>query len=141
MSYAIHSCNEEDFPLIYKGLLEFNISQIPMTQDEPFIDISRKVTDSEGRLIAGCIAEMYFWKLVSVEILWVDEAHRGQGLGRQLLTAVENAAREAGCTLIHLDTFDFQARDFYLKLGYEVFGMLENCPEGHCRYYLRKKLN
>ncbi len=141
MSYAIQPCNEEDYPLIYKGLREFNVSKIPMTQAVPFIDMSRKAVDANGRLIGGCIAEMYFWKIVSVEILWVDESHRGRGLGRDLLLAVENAAREAGCTLIHLDTFDFQARDFYLKLGYEVFGTLEDCPKGHCRYYLRKKLN
>ncbi len=141
MSYAIRPCDEEDFPLIYQGLREFNVSKIPITQAEPFIDMSRKVVDETGTLIAGCIAEMYFWKIVSVEILWVDEAHRGRGLGRDLLLAVENAAREAGCTLIHLDTFDFQARDFYLKLGYEVFGTLKDCPEGHCRYYLRKKLS
>ncbi len=140
MPYAIRPCQEEDLPLIYKGLREFNVSRIPMTQEEPFIDMSRKVVDEAGQLIAGCIAEMYLWKIVSVEILWVDEAHRHRGLGRRLLTEVEEAARQAGCTLIHLDTFDFQARDFYLKLGYEVFGTLADCPDGHCRYYLRKKL-
>ena len=62
------------------------------------------------------------------------------GLGSKLLAEVERTAVEAGCTLIHLDTFDFQAKDFYLRHGYEVFGVLEDCPEGHCRYYLKKKL-
>ena len=42
--------------------------------------------------------------------------------------------------LIHLDTFDFQAKDFYLKHGYEVFGVLDDCPKGHKRYYMKKVL-
>jgi ADP-ribose pyrophosphatase YjhB (NUDIX family) len=40
-----------------------------------------------------------------------------------------------------LDTFDFQAKDFYLKHGYDIFGVLGNCPPGHERYYMRKNLN
>jgi hypothetical protein len=39
---------------------------------------------------------------------------------------------------LHLDTFDFQAKDFYVKHGYEVFGVLEDCPEGHVRYFMKK---
>ena len=46
--------------------------------------------------------------------------------------------REKGCHLIHLDTFDFQAKDFYIKHGYEVFGVLDECPKKHKRYYLKK---
>ena len=45
-----------------------------------------------------------------------------------------------GAYLSHLDTFDFQAKDFYLKHGYEIFGTLENCPPNHNRYYLKKAL-
>jgi hypothetical protein len=57
-----------------------------------------------------------------------------------LLQKVEDQAKSFGSKLLHLDTFDFQARDFYLKQGYEIFGTLENCPEGHNRYYFQKKL-
>ncbi|WP_202127900.1 hypothetical protein [Clostridium sp. C2-6-12] len=40
--------------------------------------------------------------------------------------------------LLHLDTFDFQAKDFYLKHGYEVFGVLDDCPMEHKRYYMKR---
>jgi hypothetical protein len=53
---------------------------------------------------------------------------------------IESVARSKGSTLAHLDTFDFQAKQFYVNLGYEVFGALENCPPGHARYYLKKAL-
>jgi len=45
-----------------------------------------------------------------------------------------------GATLAHLDTFDFQAKDFYIKNSYKIFGVLENCPAGHKRYYFSKSL-
>ena len=45
-----------------------------------------------------------------------------------------------GCDHIHLDTFDFQARDFYEKNGFQIFGAIEDYPVGHKRYYLVKKL-
>jgi hypothetical protein len=45
-----------------------------------------------------------------------------------------------GCQGAHLDTFSFQAKGFYEKLGYRVFGELEECPAGNSRFYLWKKL-
>ncbi len=65
-----------------------------------------------------------------------EKAGRGRLLGE-----IENIAAGEGCSLIHPDTFDFQAKDFYIKPGYEVFGILDGCPEGHCRYYLKKRRN
>jgi hypothetical protein len=40
-----------------------------------------------------------------------------------------------------LDTMSFQALDFYLKLGYTVFGRLDDLPEGHSRIFLKKALD
>ena len=65
---------------------------------------------------------------------------RGEGLGTLLLEEVERVAKENGSHLIHLDTFDFQAKDFYLNHGYSVFGELEDCPKGHTRYFMSKVL-
>jgi GNAT superfamily N-acetyltransferase len=73
-----------------------------------------------------------------IEVLWVTEKYRGKGLGSQLLQAVENEARRMGCGLAHLDTFDFQAKLFYLKHGYEIFGELNDCPPGHKRFFFKK---
>lgn len=132
--------NGKDSAYIIDRLVEYNLSRMPLRQPEAFVDIVRKAVDDAGNILGGCIAEIYCWNVMYVDILWVDEAQRGRGIGSQLLGEVETAAREHGCTLIHLDTFDFQAKDFYLRHGYRLFGVLEDCPEGHCRYYLSKKL-
>jgi len=39
-----------------------------------------------------------------------------------------------------VDTFDRQVREFYEEIGYSVFGILEGCPKGHCRYYMKKSI-
>ena len=52
----------------------------------------------------------------------------------------ENYAIERGCTDAFLDTFSFEARPFYEKLGYRVFGTLENHPVGYQHYFMTKKI-
>ncbi len=78
--------------------------------------------------------------MLYIDVLYVDEAYRGKRPGSQLLQKVEAQAKQFGSKLSHLDTFDFQAKDFYLKQGYEVFGTLANCPQGHNRFYFKKEL-
>lgn len=140
MEYRTENCCGNDKDYICNRLVEYNLSKIPKTQNIAFETLGKKVIDSKGKIIAGCLAKIYCWHIVYVDILWVDENFRGQGIGNKLLKAVENTAKEKGCYLIHLDTFDFQAKDFYLNRGYEIFGILNDCPKGHCRYYLQKSL-
>lgn len=79
----------------------------------------------------------YDW--LFVELLVVPEVARGTGLGRQLMDRAEAIARDAGCAGVWLDTYEFQARGFYEKLGYDVFGTLEDHPVGQRRYFLKKR--
>jgi GNAT superfamily N-acetyltransferase len=75
-----------------------------------------------------------------VERLWVKTTARRKGIGAHLLTKAEQIARERGCLGSWLDTFSFQARDFYRRQGYEEFGSLMDFPPGYSRYYLWKRL-
>ena len=139
--FEIINCVDADADYICDKLVEYNLSRVPKTQETDFVNIYKKIVNDEGEIIAGCLAKMYCWNVIYVDILWIDEAYRKQGLGSKLLKEIERIAVEEDCTLIHLDTFDFQAKDFYIKHGYEVFGVLEDCPKEHCRYYLKKKLS
>lgn len=140
MEFNIKNCSKGDAGYIIDKLVEYNLSQVPAKQDVLFDTLDKKITDSNGNIIAGCIAKMYCWNVTYIDTLWVEEKYRELGLGTRLLKVVENTVKEKGCYLIHLDTFDFQAKEFYEKNGYKVFGVLEDCPINHCRYYLRKKL-
>ncbi|MXP78052.1 GNAT family N-acetyltransferase [Lachnospiraceae bacterium WCA-9-b2] len=138
--YQIYSCSEEDKKNIIDGLVAYNLTCVPATQEELFVDLSRKAVSKSGEIMGGIIARMYCWGCVDVDALWVSEKYRGIGLGKTLLSQVEASARKKGACLIHLDTFDFQARGLYESQGYEVFGVLKNCPPGHERYYMKKCL-
>lgn len=140
MTFNILNCIDNDAEYICDKLVEYNLSQVPKTQEIAFKNINKKLVDENDNIIAGCLAKIYCWNVVYIDILWVDEKYRKCGLGKILLTEIEKIALEENCSLIHLDTFDFQAKDFYIKQGYEIFGVLEDCPENHCRYYLKKML-
>ncbi len=138
---TLSECSKKDVDYICDRLVEYNLSKVPLRQNIAFDTLDKKLTDENGKTIAGIIARMYCWNVVYVDILWVDESFRGQGLGAYLLNMLEKTAKNKGATLVHLDTFDFQAKDFYIKQGYTVFGVLEECPSGgHCRYYMKKDL-
>lgn len=140
MTFNILNCIDDDAEYICDKLVEYNLSQVPKTQEIEFKKINKKIVDENNNIVAGCLAKMYCWNVIYIDILWVDERHRKCGLGKRLLSEIEEIGLEENCSLIHLDTFDFQAKDFYVKQGYDIFGVLEDCPENHCRYYLKKKL-
>jgi GNAT superfamily N-acetyltransferase len=94
----------------------------------------------DGGAIAGGAYGFVNWNWLFINLVWLSESLRGDGEGRRLILALEAAARERGCTHAHLDTFSFQARPFYEKLGYEVFGTLDDYPPGHRRFFLKKAL-
>lgn len=133
------SSTPEDVEFVDNKIFEFNKMQVALTQKETPI-LKNYVIKEHGEIIAGINACVYHWGILYIDVLFVDVAHRGQGFGSRLLIHVENEARLIGATLVHLDTFDFQAKDFYLKHGYEIFGILEDCPPNHKRYYLKKVL-
>lgn len=93
--------------------------------------------DGEERLLAG-LSGVMSWGWLFVEAVWVDAGLRGEGVGRRLMAQAEAHARAEGCHSAWLDTF--QAERFYLALGYERFGMLEDYPSGQSRAFLRKRL-
>src|SRR6516162_4989777 len=82
----------------------------------------------------------YWAAWLHVKTLAVATPARGHGFGKELMKRAELYAVERGCTDAFLDTFSFQARPFYEKLGYRVFGTLENHPAGHQHYFMTKRL-
>lgn len=138
-TFNILEATPDEAEFIDTQIVEFNKAKVPFTQEQTPI-FKNYVIKEEGSVIAGINAIIYHWGILYIDVLFVSEQHRRKNLGRTLLQQVENDAKAMGATLSHLDTFDFQANDFYLKNGYQVFGVLENCPAGHKRYYLSKSL-
>ena len=113
---------------------------LPTVGEPGFLPLAVFARDADGTLVGGVSGKVN-WNWVHVELLWVSEPLRKQGLGTKLLTAIESAARERGCEHAHLDTFSYQARPFYERQGYELFGQLDDYPPGQSRFFLRKRLS
>jgi len=95
--------------------------------------------DGEGEIHAGALGNIWGdWMYIAY--LWVDRSLRGNGHASKLMTAAEEYAIAKGCGNAFLDTFSFQARPLYEKLGYHVFGVEEDHPKGHNHYLLTKRL-
>ncbi len=91
--------------------------------------------------IEGGVVGWSWYGWLHIAFVYLPEPLRGNGLGRRLLQRAEAIARERGCHGMWLDTFSFQARGFYEKLGFSVFGELEDYPPGHGRIFLKKRLD
>jgi GNAT superfamily N-acetyltransferase len=74
-----------------------------------------------------------------LDLFVLDEAARKQGLGGRILAMAEAEARARGCVGVWLDTYGFQARPFYERHGYAVFGALADYPAPHGRFFLAKR--
>ncbi|MFL5550570.1 MAG: GNAT family N-acetyltransferase [Gemmatimonadaceae bacterium] len=127
--------SEADQATIVRGLLAFNEKWLGPSNEQPVRFIAR----DELGVIGGLLGHTR-WKWLYVAKLWVDDRGRGRGIGTQLMAAAEELALARGCTNASLDTFEYQARPFYEKLGYELFGTLDGYPPGYRQFYLRKRL-
>ena len=121
---------------IIDPLIAFNEAQAGPRNKKEFAFFVRSETDE---LVGGLLGNTHFNHFF-VSAIFVDQRFRGHGIGRELMKRAEEIALEHKCDAIYLDTFDWQAPGFYAKLGFEVFGKLEDYPRGHQRFYLVKRI-
>ena len=121
---------------IGERLIDFNRAVVGRPDPRPFTVTLR---DERGDLRGGIEAILH-WDVVFIDKFWVDADLRGRKLGAQLIGAAEKEARARGANIIFLDTFSWQARPFYEKQGYEVFGELPYAEGTHRRYFMWKRL-
>lgn len=137
--YAIsveHDISPELQRLIEEGLTRH---ALPTTRVPGFRPIAVVARDARGAIVGGIVGTTN-WNWLHVRLVWVSESCRRGGLGRRLMAELERAAVARGCTRAHLDTFSFQARPFYERLGYRVFGVLDDYPPGQQRFFMEKTL-
>jgi GNAT superfamily N-acetyltransferase len=139
MSYAIGV--EDDPSAADVGVLSNGLTQhaLPVTRVPGFHRIAVFARDPQSAVVGGVFG-MINWNWLHVALVWVSEPLRHTGLGTRLLSEIERVAAERGCAHAHLDTFSYQARPFYERLGYRVFGVLDDYPPGQQRFFMRKNL-
>ena len=95
--------------------------------------------DDAGERVAGLFG--WTWGGTGfVDLLHVDQPHRGRGLGSRLLETAEDEVRRRGCRQMVLATHTFQAPAFYAARGYTQMGRVDDYPAGHAQLHLVKHL-
>jgi len=127
---------DEDIKVIETGLREFNKRHTGLDNIE-----TRAVYIKEGDEIKGGISYICLRPLAYVKLLWISDELRGKGYGEKLLSAAEEDAKAQGSTKVMLDTFSFQAPEFYKKMGYKDVFEVDGYPvENAKRIWFIKEL-
>ena len=139
VEYQIRAVDKPDDPIwevVGGGIHNFNIQQ---AGDARGTHVCFVLYGPDQEVVGGLIGDTH-WGWFYINLLFVKEDLRGRGYGHRLLTLAEEEARRRGAKNAYLDTFSFQAPEFYKQHGYQVFGVLQDFPPGHQRYYLTKQL-
>ncbi len=145
MNYKIEVSTEKNEAFseyITNKLKEYNNSK-SIHHKESRKEGSRKpirviLTDEQEQWIGGLTADVY-WGWCELHYFWISETYRQKGIGAQLLEKMEEEAKTKGATKVLVTTFEFQARSFYEKHGFEVVGEIKDYPPGVSHYTLVKK--
>ena len=127
---------EVDVAPIDRGLHSYNQRSADLDAIRRFACYAK---DVEGVLVGGALAR-WWGTACELQQIWVDEALRRRGIGALLMRKVEAIAIERGCQLLYLDTFSFQAPEFYYRLDYEIACRFDGFPDGESKFILRKSL-
>ena len=128
---------QNDLDLIRDGIRAYNRMHLP---DGDVDAVGCFARNNEGKIVGGLTGEM-FNNTVFVEYLWVDAEARTSGVGSKLIALLEEQVKPHGVTHLYLDTYSFQALDFYLKLGFEKVGQYSGYPAaGIDKHFLQKHI-
>jgi GNAT superfamily N-acetyltransferase len=135
-TYRIVASESPEWSLVGGGLHAYNVQQ---AGDPDSRTISYILCGPDEEAVGGLIGEVH-WGWFYINLVWLREDVRGRGYGHRMLALAEEEARRHGARHAYLDTFSFQAPDFYRRHGYDVFGVLADFPPGHQRLYMVKDL-
>lgn len=127
----------EDIQILNDGIMEEAKEKKGMKQLDFFAFFIR---DENGKIIGGCGGDNMYGGLY-VGQLWVTESLRGKGYGTQLMKKAETLAKESKCNFIAVNTFDWEALDFYKNLGFYVEFERRGFDKDSIFYFLRKEIS
>ncbi|WP_444898999.1 GNAT family N-acetyltransferase [Microbulbifer sp. VAAC004] len=134
------SPSKDESNILSQGIIDFNQASVPgLERNEDEVKFTVFARNSSNEVIGGIRASCY-WNTLHIELLWLSEECRGQGVGAELVKNAELFAREKGCEKALVETTSWQAKPFYEKNGYEHMATLSGRPKGQASHYLSKTL-
>ncbi len=133
----IETPSETDVAALYDGLHAFNLQHLPNLNEVSFGLFIRNINEE---IVGGAVAVL-LPSVMQIKYLWLAAHIRGQGIGKNLMQRLENEASARGLQSIALETYTFQAPEFYTKLGFNEVGRYINHPSsGIDKVFYQKSL-
>lgn len=128
--------NHSDTMILWKGITENARLKKDIGPGKPF---GFFIKNTSNKIKGGCSGYIFYGCLY-LDFLWVDQSLRGKKLGTKLMENTEALAKENKCKFISVNTMDFEALDFYKKLGFIVEFERQGFEKDSKMYFLRKNL-
>ena len=122
---------------IGEGLRRFNAQQSGIDDSRPLAVV---VSDPDTNEVLGGITGRTSLGLLFIDLVFLPDELRGDGLGSRILKLAEDEGRRRGCRAATLYTISFQAPGFYARHGWRVFGEIACDPPGTSRIFMTKSL-
>jgi GNAT superfamily N-acetyltransferase len=123
--------------VITSGLSQYNREKAGYADAR---SLSVLVSDpASGEVVGGLLGRTSLG-LFFIDLFFLPQALRGNGIGMQIIEQAEAEARKRGCSAVVLYTITFQAPGFYQRRGYRVLGRIECQAPGHTRLCMSKPL-
>ena len=137
LTFTVHDdVPRDEGRVVDDGLGEANAAAAPLYEVRPLSCFARS---SSGAVVGGVVGRTW-GECCELRQLWVESAHRRAGIGTSLVREFERRAQARGCRTFYLDTFSFQAPDFYRSLGYRAELVIEGYAPGVARYTMVRRL-
>ena len=127
----------DDLRHLIGRLQEFNEQHSPTPFERK--DVRLFIRDEAGQILGGFLGTVSLHCLI-IQILWVEEAMRGSGMGRSLVERAMEIALTHGAKQSVVETTSFQAPGFYEKLGFAIICEIPDCPIGAKTLLLQRHL-
>ena len=132
--YCEDDADPNDIKFLDEKIFEHSFSKIGHYSYKKMILLFR---NGNHKIVAGLYGHTGLGWLY-IDVLWVQKDLRANGLGTRLIEAAELEAINRGCQGVYLYTYSFQKPVFYEKLGYQIFGQLDDFPDGHSKLFMKK---
>lgn len=127
----------DDLDAVDAGLHLYNLAAADLAAVRTLACFARA---GSGEVLGGLRARQW-GAAVEVQQLWVDASYRRRGVATRLMQMLEQAAVGRGAAVVYLDTFSFQAPEFYRRCGYESALRIEGFPDGIAKHVMLKHLD
>lgn len=126
----------DDLDVVDAGLHLYNLAAADLGAVRPLACFAR----ADSGVVIGGLRARQWGAAVEVQQLWVDEPLRRRGVGARLMRMLEQAVIERGARVVYLDTFSFQAPEFYRRCGYDTALRIDGFPGGIAKHLMVKRL-